>query len=580
MKRKVSDMFSRRSLLSQQLALNGLLIAVLTVMAIGFSEFLMVKYNNMIISQLASILEISAGSVQDAVDSVEELSLEFIVNDELQDNMKQLTNTKEYKYNDYIAANQLKKYVLDIANENSFVKFAVLLDKDYEHVVSAMGQNPSWTGSMSDIVKNEMKNDERYKWIAPLEGLDNLVVVRKIVNLSSPKLETEGILVIGIDIDSLATVDTDSLNNYSINSLIVLGDDVIYSKFDDKEQALGLMKKMVNEGHSEIITRFNGEKYFRMFTELSVPGWEYAVYVPYSQTMGELTGCRFFGTLLFIIVVILGFYVNYRATRKMLRPLSELSDQMKKVEQGIFEGVEAADKNSRNEIASLSNDFNVMVKQIDELIKENYLKKMLLSESELKLLQSQINPHFLYNTLESINWMAKAGRTKEISVMVNAMSRLFRSAMSNKQAAITVKEELELLRSYITIQQIRFEERLEVYIDVDEEFEGYEIPKLILQPIVENSIKYALERYSAVCRISIYARAVETGMELCVEDNGPGIDSDRLERIKQNMPIESKSGIALKNIRRRIELMYHEKGSMDIFSEEGKGTKIVLTIPE
>ncbi|MBQ8300646.1 MAG: sensor histidine kinase [Clostridia bacterium] len=580
MKNKISSFFSKRNLMTQVMMVNGVVIATLAIMTFIFANYFIKNYEVMLNSQLATILEISSDSLQTTVDNIEESSMEFMVNDDLQSWLHTLEQGDTYVYEDFVASNELKKQLLELVNDQQAIKFAVMLDNDYNQIASAMGQTPSWDDSKSEIIKSNMTDGERYKWIAPADGLDELVVVRQMVDLSNPELTAEGVLVIGIDIDVLVKEKNSNLKEYPLKSLIMSGEEVLYTEFENEDDAKSFMDRITGEDASKAETRFNDVRYYHTCKELDTSGWKYAIYVERDAVFGNVERIINICVVVFIAMIFLVFYISYITTRKMVRPLSKLSKQMKKVENGVFEGVEITDVGGENEITSLAVDFNVMVKQIETLIQENYLKKMLLQESELKLLQSQINPHFLYNTLESINWMAKGGRTKEISVMVQALSKLFRSTVNNKEFVITVREELELLNNYITIQQIRFEERLEVYIDVDGEFAEYKIPKFILQPLVENSIKYALERYSTTCVIKIYAKKTENGMKLYIEDNGPGIEEAQLERIRNNKPVESKSGIALKNIRRRMEIMYHSEDAMELVSEEGKGTTIILSIPE
>lgn len=578
MRKRVSSFVFDRRLVVQFMILNGVVIFVMAFTAIVFMGYFTHNYNSMLNSQLSTILEISADSVQKTVDDIERTSLDFMASDDVQSKFSKRSSGDRYTYEDFLESNALKKSILDLANNQTAIKFAVLLDADYMPVVSAMGINPSWTENMSLIVKSSMGEGERYKWIAPTDGLNSLVAVRRVADLSDPELPNVGAVVIGINIESIVN-KTSALEEYPFHSLIAAGDDIIYTDLDDADTARQLINTAEGEDADRIETELNGIKYYKSNKELDIPGWRYMVYASQEDILGGLRRVVNICVILFILAAVLMVFISYKAAKRMTRPAVQLSVQMKKVENGVFEGVELDTESSENELYSLAADFNVMVERIDTLIKDNYLKKILLQENELKLLQSQINPHFLYNTLESVHWMAKSGRTDEISVMVQALSRLFRAAVNNKDFLITLKEELDLLGNYITIQKIRFESRLEIHIDVDEEFYGYRLPKLILQPLVENSIKYALEEYQKACVISIYSERSGDGMRLYVADNGPGIEQERLERIRNDLPIESRSGIALKNIRRRMEMTFGSADSMEIESAEGEGTTVILNIP-
>lgn len=204
----------------------------------------------------------------------------------------------------------------------------------------------------------------------------------------------------------------------------------------------------------------------------------------------------------------------------------------------------------------LHRTYKKMIRRIRELINENVAKQLLLRETELKALQAQINPHFLYNTLESVNWLAKANKQDRISEMVEALAFLLRSAVSFEEQLIPLRKELDIVRSYVTIQTTRFDERLVFHLDVPEELMDAQIPKLTLQPLVENAIHYALEPRIEPCRIAIIARESEGALFLRVEDDGPGMTPDFLEKLRSGQVTTRGQGIGLTNIQERINLTF------------------------
>ncbi|MCY8278408.1 sensor histidine kinase, partial [Bacillus inaquosorum] len=206
------------------------------------------------------------------------------------------------------------------------------------------------------------------------------------------------------------------------------------------------------------------------------------------------------------------------------------------------------------------------------LMEENVEKQLIIKETELKALQAQINPHFLYNTLESINWLAKANQQKQISKMVESLGFLLRNSIHMEKDTVTIQEEADIVLHYMTIQRFRFEERLNFTLDIDEEVKHCLIPKLTLQPLAENAIQYALEPFTRPCAIRLQAKKTKNCVCITVEDNGPGMD----ERILET---SGGRGIGLWNIRERIRLTFGESYDLHIQSEQGKGTRIVITIP-
>jgi two-component system, sensor histidine kinase YesM len=232
-----------------------------------------------------------------------------------------------------------------------------------------------------------------------------------------------------------------------------------------------------------------------------------------------------------------------------------------------------------DEVGKLQQNFQTMIQQIDELINENYSKQLTIKETEFKALQAQINPHFLYNTLESINWLAKGNGQTQISRMVESLGFLLRNSISLKKPLITIEEELTIVKNYVVIQQYRFEERLDFHMEVDEDIVGFYIPKLTLQPLIENAIHYALEPKIDPCRISIYSIVNKETIKLIVEDDGPGMESAFIEKLKKGEVKTRGQGVGLSNIDDRIKLSYGEKYGVSIESGHNKGTKVIIVLP-
>src|SRR5699024_276035 len=218
-------------------------------------------------------------------------------------------------------------------------------------------------------------------------------------------------------------------------------------------------------------------------------------------------------------------------------------------------------------------------------IKENYQKQIAIKDSEFKTLQAQINPHFLYNTLDSINWAARVSGQKKISEIAESLGYLMRTAIDTRVSLISLEDELRIVSSYITIQSYRFEERLDFKMDVPESIRHTEIPKFVLQPLIENSIQYGLQKMVDKCEIQLQGRIVGDHVELTVTDNGPGMERAVLEDIgsetyETNETNESQgTGLGIRNIRDRIQLLFGDEYGLTIDSEENKGTKVCITIP-
>ena len=230
------------------------------------------------------------------------------------------------------------------------------------------------------------------------------------------------------------------------------------------------------------------------------------------------------------------------------------------------------------EIRAVSSAFNHMLRRIRELMEQNERAQEAKRLYELNALQAQINPHFLYNTLDSIIWMEERGRSREAITMVSALAKLFRISISKGRSVITVAEELEHVRNYVIIQKMRFKEKFDCVIEGEDEALLEPTIKLILQPLVENAINHAIDEINgSTLHISVHASVTETELRFVVEDDGVGIPAEQLAGILVRPA--GKSGIGLKNVHERIFLTYGEPYGLTIESVEAEGTRVTVRQP-
>jgi two-component system, sensor histidine kinase YesM len=244
----------------------------------------------------------------------------------------------------------------------------------------------------------------------------------------------------------------------------------------------------------------------------------------------------------------------------------------------------------KDEIGILSAYFNNMVKKLKDLINENYQSKIrenellfLEKEAQLNALQQQINPHFLYNTLESIKWMAYMNGAKEASDMATALGKFFKGSITKGNDWVTLEEEIEHLKNYIYIQQLRYQDKFIISWDIDEEIKYYKTIKLILQPILENAIVHGIEDMKTGGIITIKGYMAEKSVCFEITDNGRGMSIRELTELKSRFLSDlsgSKQGsIGISNVFKRLKLYFGENSSFVIESEEGKGTTVKFRIP-
>ena len=280
-----------------------------------------------------------------------------------------------------------------------------------------------------------------------------------------------------------------------------------------------------------------------------------------------------------IILVIVALLFSRFMARSITLPIQKLRDSMKKVQEGDF-SVSDVVVDSKNEIGSLTKSFDVMTHRIHELMEQNVHEQEEKRRSELKALQSQINPHFLYNTLDSIIWMAEGKKNEEVVLMTASLARLLRQSISNEDEVVPIANEVEYARGYLTIQKMRYKDKLEFQIDVDSSILYIPLIKLVLQPIIENAIYHGLKYKESKGLLIVKGFMKDGNAVLQVIDDGVGMDEETLAHIYDKHKVNYHSnGVGVYNVQKRLKLYYGEDYGITYTSELGKGTTATITIP-
>lgn len=255
------------------------------------------------------------------------------------------------------------------------------------------------------------------------------------------------------------------------------------------------------------------------------------------------------------------------------KPIDKLIKSMRAVENGEFKSVNIDTGN--DEIGKLKNVYNTMIYRIENLIEEIKIEQKVKRKAELNVLQSQIKPHFLYNSFDAISCLALEGRNDEVYKIIKALGNFYRTSLSNGREVVTVYEELQTVISYITIQQIRYDNIFTVTMDIDELANEYKILKLVLQPLVENAIYHGIKPTRRRGNIFISTSLKNDYVELVIKDDGAGIIVEELDSIRN----QNTKGIGLRGTMERLNIFYNGKSKFEVESEAQVGTKITIHIP-
>lgn len=284
-------------------------------------------------------------------------------------------------------------------------------------------------------------------------------------------------------------------------------------------------------------------------------------------------------SLMLLFSIVLCCILTVISTNRVSEPIKKIVRAMEKVEKGdIHARVEIC--RGDDEIAYMARRFNEMVESLDDLFQKNMEKQDRLRLAEIKSLQAQINPHFLYNTLDSIKWLAKLNGVDEVSVIVSKLGNLLKNSIHSEGDLDTVEESMYLIDSYLSIQKIRFKSKFDIVVDIDETIMQCLVPKLVIQPIVENAIVHGIENKIGKSTVKITGKKENDRIVFEVEDDGAGISRENLEKLRNSVALTRiTENVALANIHNRIKLYYGEKYGIEIYSEEGKGTRVRVAMP-
>lgn len=334
------------------------------------------------------------------------------------------------------------------------------------------------------------------------------------------------------------------------------------------------LEEIAENKSGKIKKDIDGKKMIICYDTIESTGWVSAVVIPVDSILIELASMRYFILFLGIILIILASICASFISKSITKPIDKLLVAIKKMGEGKFSTKVQVNRN--DEIGNLIKKFNEMDDKISTLIEENYISSIREKEAIIMSLNIQLNPHFLYNTLNIINWIAIENNEKEISKMIISLSSMLRYTAHNNEEISDFKKDLEWLKKYIYIMQNRFEDKFSVFYEIDEDVEFYKVPKLFLQPFVENSIIHGFSMIDSGGSLKITGRLEGEMVYFSVEDNGRGMDNKRIKEVMET----NTDNIGIRNVNNRIKLIYGDKYGVTIQSEINRGTRITINLPK
>lgn len=566
MKQFITNLSLKHKILWITIVLNIFLVGTVSL----FGITIVINANNRILSQsIASSLSYSATDIEDILDNILTLSNIMIADDVIQ---HQLSLIQEN--GDGIVRGSAFK-LLYTTTQTYFLEFKknhinyITISNDYFTTTTYVNSKNLLPQEItSEITDAAIKKDGAPHWTTKYIEDYGLFLSREIRKIENLSLDMLGVLNINVDLGKIIEDSTHFSNQYE-NAYYILfdKDQLIYrSAALSDDNAIRIRTQL--DSQYDILT-IDGKKFFAVKGALPNFKWDYICLVSYDKTNQAIR----YSYLLYIFIILLSVLFSSILSTTMIKLIVKHFDnlmlKMRSFRGQANEKMDVGYDYSKrgDEFGILHRQFDSMADEIQHLIQVNYVNELLMKDAKFKALETQINPHFLYNILESVNWRAKAIGEKQISLMVESLGRLLRATLSENDSTITLRKELELVECYMTIQQLRFDDQLHFEFNIDPVLLDVKIPKLTLQPLVENAIHYGLEEIADVCEIIIEAFIDESCVRINVKNSGTHFESDLLLKLTTKEIKPHGLGIGLLNINDRLKITFGESYGLNLFNE-------------
>lgn len=562
--------------------------------------FSLISISIMLVLGIVMYLRFSTISRQEMIQSTQKLMEQ--TGENLEDYLVSMRQISDAAYYDVIKENDLTSQNKDIqrgmnllyeANRDNLRSIAI-----YNNYGSLMAAEPV-------AVQKEDPDVTRQDWyVQAMDKMENMhfstphiqnlfddtafcyywvISLSRVVELTDEGVTQLGVLLVDMDFSSISRMmkQINTLNNGQYYYLCDNNGQIIYHP-----QQIQISNGICNE-NSEIAAQykdgvydevFEGEQRKIVVDTISYTGWKLVGVIPYTTFTHGMIGIRYFIVMIMLLMAMMLVIINRVISVRISSPILKLNDSVKEFEAGekpeIYIG-------GPLEIRQLGHSIQRSYEQIDMLMKKIVWEQNERRKSELDALQSQINPHFLYNALDSITWMIEGGRNDDAAFMISQLAKLFRISLSKGHTIISVKDELQHAESYMNIQKVRYKDSFSVTFDVEPSIYTCCTVKLILQPILENAINYGVGGMDDCGEIRVTGLRKDGKIILSVTDNGIGIPEDEVKLLlTDNNRVHKKgSGVGLVNVNNRIQILFGKEYGLIVESEPDEGTTVSICIP-
>lgn len=564
------------------------------------------RYEQSLKESTTQVYEMLSNQISTNIDtylrSIERISLYPYYNEEVQEIIYQSTILENEEADNRENKQVINNFLFNMIIQDSYLRSVFITDLTGEVIYEK--SNGGYYRA-TDYFKTYINSLEAESGIIPTHqqdyvnrsGLEVFSYIRVIkdVNTNTPI----GYAI--LDIDSLAiTKIIEQITDVSDEYIMICLEDgsLLSSNLPEQDRVKQQEILMQNVESFDILKSsvvIDGKQCLAAVSDISSRYLITVIYQAEDKVMGQLNQLSDSAVVLVFFISAAVLLISVYAAGKLTMPLQQLRDAMAVVKTGKFD-VSVKEMGGHDEVAELTEGFNSMLSSIDHLIKQEYKLILQEREAELKALQNQINPHFLYNTLESIAMMAEINEDPDVADMVTNLGDFLRFSITTKDSTIALGAELEHIDNYLRIQNVRYNNRIHLTVVCSEEFKHCQIVKMSIQPIIENSLLHGYSDLQTPIHIQIIAmkkksppsfgrrNVVEENLVITVADNGEGMDEKTLHLVKENMEREQeiytvKHSIGLRNVHQRLRLKYGDEYGLDFKSSLKSGTTVTIRIP-
>lgn len=567
----------KRILYNTKLQTKFLLITLITGIFVCIGnllafQILQTVYSNELYNKSVQLLTLFAENVQAELGRVAYDSENIISDEVLQKSLSAMKNNSSMS--EWISANrEVTKRIESMDFYSEDINYVYLISADGGKYGRFDVDNNMSVENIEELIALAHQAKGREVWAVNSEIEDSLIFVREVREAKDFTLERLGTLMIKVDLADIVKRTNKVLYDTGTSIRIAIYQEEARMYASDKLVSELPLKK----GGYDIYETEEGKVLSSYYT-FKENGWTYVTILPYTNIFQSVNRAFWISLVVLGSIVLLTLWINNKLTRSIIKHIENLTRQCDIFAKGEYVPIREEYRFRKDEIGRLYRHFDKMTAENEKMIQEIYVKQQLLLEAQVSNLRAQIRPHFIYNTLESIYCLAQADDNERIATMTAALGKLLRMSLMEQRDLIPLKEDMEMVKEYVKIQSVRFGERLKININIQERYEDIAIPCMSIQPLVENAILYGMEEMLDICEISVYCRERAGMVEIVVEDNGPGIDTDIITKLETKQIVPKGLGIGLENINKRLKMLVSSDSGV-IAEREGEKTFVIIRLP-